>query len=49
MWVDLDVRGQGMDFFTGGSFIMDLSQKLKCLNDGFVSYNHTRIDWSGVD
>ncbi len=64
MWVDLDVRGQQlMDFFTRGSVIMHYELhiwtgsdylKLKCFNDGFVSYKHaafhsTRhslMDWS---
>ncbi len=39
MWVDFDVWGQQeLDFYSGRRFIMDYRLKLKCLNDGFVSY-----------
>ncbi len=42
---DFEVRGQQeIDFFTGGSIIMDYGQKqhfeVKHHNDGFVSYKH---------
>ncbi len=49
MSVDFDVRVLNeMDFFTGGSVIMDyglifwpdISLKLKHLNDLFISYKH---------
>ncbi len=50
MWVDFDLRGQqGMDFFTGGSVILNDGLKMivqfKCLNDGFVSYKLAAFDW----
>ncbi len=53
MWVDLDVRGQQlMDFITRENVIMHYELhiwtwsdglKLKCFNDGFVSYKHANF------